>query len=181
MPRLPEMTDRNALPQDKRHIYDYLAETRGSVRLPFAVILNSPEVAHRFAHVGTYMRFETELPRQTSELAICTAAREMDCAFEWAAHSRMALEVGVSQAAVDAIAHRRDLQGLSAEESLPIRYARQLLRDHRVDDATFEEARGRFGDKGVLDLTGTIGYYAGLACLINAMDIQPAADAPRLP
>jgi len=45
MPRLPEVTDRNALPEDQRHVFDYLAETRGGVRLPFSELLNHPEAS----------------------------------------------------------------------------------------------------------------------------------------
>jgi 4-carboxymuconolactone decarboxylase len=181
MPRLPEVTSREALPQDKREVYDYLAETRGSVRLPFSVVLNNPEVARRFAQAGSYFRFEAGLPREVCEAAICATAREMDCAFEWAAHARMAPAAGIDGHVLDAIAQRRELEGIEGGVPLAVRFARQLLRGHRVDDATFAEARSRFGDSGILDLTGTIGYYAGLACLINAMDIQPAPDAPRLP
>ena len=45
MPRLPEVLDKNALPADKQHIHDYLASTRGAVRLPFSAVLNNPELS----------------------------------------------------------------------------------------------------------------------------------------
>src|SRR5581483_3413225 len=89
MPRLPEVTDRDSLPEDKRFAFDYLAETRGGVRLPFSVILNHPEVCYRVAHVGSFARFESSLPREVIETATCVAAREFECNFEWAAHSKL--------------------------------------------------------------------------------------------
>src|SRR3972149_5181268 len=177
MPRLPEILDRDALPEDKREAFDYLVKTRGSVRLPFPPLLHSPDVAQRVAHVGTYVRFESGLAANVRELAVLTAARELDVAFEWAAHVRGANDAGLSQAAVDAIAHRRDLAGLSEEEALPVRFARALLIDHRVPDATFEAARRRYGDPGVIDLAAAAGYYSMIGALFNALAIEPSPEA----
>ena len=84
--RLPEVSSRDALPEDKRHIYDYLAETRGAVRPPFSVLLNHPDVCYLVSQVGTFARFKSELTKDVIETATLTAAREFDCRFEWAAH-----------------------------------------------------------------------------------------------
>ena len=181
MPRLPEVTDRNALPEDKREHYDYLAKTRGSVRLPFSAVLNNPELCYRIAHVGSYIRFEGSLSDKMRELTILASAREVDARFEWAAHSRIARELGISDATIDIIANRKPLDGVAADEAVPIRVARELLRDHAIQDSTFETAHKAFGDSGVVELIGTIGYYAMLGCLLNGLQIEPAPDAPQLP
>ena len=181
MPRLPEVTDRNALPEDQRHIFDYLAETRGAVRLPFSELLNHPEVCYRVAHVGSFARFDSSLPKNVIEAATCVAAREYECEFEWAAHARMAGEVGVSPEALDAITHKKGIDGLNDQEKLVIGFARQLLNDHRVDDATWNGAVANWGAKGALELTMTVGYYCMLACLLNVTQIEAPAGAPRLP
>jgi 4-carboxymuconolactone decarboxylase len=181
MPRLPEITDRNALPEANRDVFDYLTKTRGSVRLPFSPLLHSPEVTQRMAHVGTYIRFESVLPDTTRELAILTAARERDVAFEWAGHLRIARELGIAEATLDTIAYRKPLQHLSDEEALPIRFARELLNERTVSDATWQAAHAKLGDKGVTDLAAAVGYYAMLGCMLNALEIKPAPDAPQLP
>ncbi len=181
MPRLPEVLDRNALPEDKRHIHDYLAETRGAVRLPFSAFLNSPELTHRIAHVGSYIRFDSTLPDATRELAILSTAREVDARFEWAGHARMAKELGISEATIDAIANRKAPDGLSEEEALPVRAAQELLRDHSLSDATFNAAHAKFGDAGVVELLATIGYYSLMGCVLNGLQIEPPAEALQLP
>lgn len=180
MPRLPEILDRNALPEEERQAFDYLVRTRGGVRLPFSPLLHSPEVAQRVAHVGTYIRFESTLPAKDRELAVLTAAREMEVAFEWAAHVRAAGEAGIDEDAVAAIA-RGDFAALSEAEALPARFAHALLTKHRVPESDFQAARQRYGDQGVIDLAATVGYYAMLGCLFNALEIEPAPGAPRLP
>jgi 4-carboxymuconolactone decarboxylase len=181
MPRLPEITVKDALPDDKHPIFDAIAASRGRVGYPFSLLLNSPEVAGRVAHLGTYLRFESALPAPDRELAIITAAREFDCAFEWSAHVRGAERAGVRQEAISAVANDGDLDALTADEALVVRYGRELFRKHRVSDETFESARARFGDQGITELTGLMGYYALLACCLNAFEVQPGPDAVPLP
>ncbi len=165
MARLPEIKSRDELPEESREIFDYIEKTRGGVHLPYSVFLHLPELAYRKLHVGSYVRFETTLPRNVSELAICTAAREFDCRFEWAAHAGAASRVGVSAEAVDVIAYKRELDGLSDEEALPVRFTRELLRDHRVqrgnvrggDGALRPARRHRAGrDGGLLRHVGVL-------------------------
>ena len=176
MPRLPEVTDPAVLPAD---VVDYLTKTRGAVRLPFSALLHSPDITQRVAHVGSYVRFESSLPDVTRELAILAAARERDVHFEWAGHCRIALEVGISQDLIDVIGHRKSLDGLSEDEALPIRFARELLQDRKVSDATWQAAHAKLGDRGVTDLAATIGYYALLGCMLNSLEVKAAPDAPN--
>jgi 4-carboxymuconolactone decarboxylase len=50
-----------------------------------------------------------------------------------------------------------------------------------VSDATFKAAKEKFGVQGVTELTATFGYYSMLAAALNAFEVEPAPDAPRLP
>ena len=180
MPRIPEITVKEALPEDQHPIFDAIAASRGRVGYPFSLLLNSPEVAGRVAHLGTYLRFESTLAPTDRELAIITAAREFDCAFEWAAHVRAARTAGVREEAIAAVDNDGSLAALTAEEALIVEYGRQLFRRHRIAEDTFQAAKARFGDQGVTDLTALMGYYGLLACALNAFEVQPAPEAPEL-
>ncbi|MDO8670753.1 MAG: carboxymuconolactone decarboxylase family protein [Dehalococcoidia bacterium] len=181
MARLPEITSKADLPADKRHIFDAIGESRGTVGFPFSLLLNSPEVAGRIAHLGTYLRFESTLPPIDREIAILIAARESDCEFEWAFHSRLALQTGVAQETIDVIAQRGDLDQLTETEAQLLAYGRELLRNHRVTNDTFEAARAKFGNQGVTELTAILGYYSMLACALNAFEAEAPLGRPRLP
>jgi len=145
--RLPSVEDRNALPEDKRHIYDYLAETRGAVRPPFSVLLNHPDVCYLVSQVGTFARFKSALTKDVIETATLAAARQFDCRFEWAAHVPQARNAGVSDQVISAIETKGDLSGLGDKEALVIRYVRQVLDNHRVDDATWAAQTIRLAKK----------------------------------
>jgi 4-carboxymuconolactone decarboxylase len=169
------------VPQDKQHIFDSIAESRGRVGGPFAVLLNSPEVAGRAAHLGSYLRFETALNPRQRELAIITAAREWNCALEWGGHVQLARQEGVREEAIDVVGRKAPADGLTDDERMIVRYARELLHNGRVSNETFAAAYGALGDRGVTDLTATIGYYSMLACALNAFEVEPAPGAPPLP
>jgi 4-carboxymuconolactone decarboxylase len=105
----------------------------------------------------------------------------MDCRYEWAAHAPLAREAGVRPEAIAAIRDRSAPAGLTPEEAEIVAYVTRLLRDHRVDDRTFAAARERLGVPRVVELTATAGYYAMLACALNAFAITPDAGADLLP
>ena len=181
MARIRQITARNDVPAEKRHIFDAIAGSRGSVRGPFSALMNSPEVAGRTGHLGEYLRFETSLSPQELELAVITTSREFDSSYEWSAHSVLALKAGVRDEAVETVANRGALESLTRDEALIVGYVRELLREHKVSDATYRAAMDRFGEQGLTDLTATVGYYAMLACVLNAFEVEQPPGTPVLP
>ena len=179
--RVPYLTDRDEVPEPGREQYDSIAESRGGVRGPFAVLLNSPEIAGRIGHLGAYVRYESGLPDAVRELAILTTAREFDCAYEWAAHEPIAREVGVRDQAIEAVADRDSPDDLTETESLVVAYGRHLFGGHSVPDALFEDAKAEFGVEGVVELTATMGYYSLIACVLNAFEVESSEGGPELP
>ena len=181
MARIKQITERSQVDADKQHIFDSIASSRGRVSGPFSVLLNSPEIAGRAAHLGSYIRFESTLTSAQRELAIITTAREFDCAYEWAAHATLAREAGVRESAIESVANGGDLSELTDDEALIVGYGREILREHRVSEGTFAAAKEQFGEQGVTELTATFGYYSMLACALNAFEVQPSSDMPQLP
>jgi 4-carboxymuconolactone decarboxylase len=179
--RLPELSDRDALSPEAQVAFDAIAGTRGSVRGPFAMLLHSPELAERAAHLGAYIRFGSQLPDAEREMAIITTARSFDCDYEWAAHARIASDVGVSDEAIEIVANRKPTSGLSDDYAMIVQFARELLEVHRVSDDVFAAVKNRFGESGAIELTATVGYYSMIACVLNATEIESPAGSPQLP
>lgn len=176
--RIPYITNRESVPEEHRHHFDSIDESRGSVRGPFAVLMNSPELAGRTGRLGAYIRFESTLADADRELAIITTARIFDCAYEWVAHRPIAEDAGVSDEAIDVVAEERPTDDLNEDESIVITYVRELLNENRISDKTFRQAHERFDDTGVTELTATCGYYAMNACTLNAFEVEPSQDRP---
>ena len=56
----------------------------------------------------------------------------------------------------------------------------QRLHDHRVDDATYERVVKRFGDRGIVDLAGLIGYYSFVSVTLNVFEVPTPPGAKLL-
>lgn len=179
--RLQPLKSKDEVPADGHAAFDSIVASRGSMPGPFAVMMHAPEVAGRTAHLGAYLRFESSLPPEVQELAIITATREFDCAPEWSGHAQRALRVGVSGEAIDVVGSFGDPGGLPEGERLVVRFTRELLQQHRVSQEAFEAVRARFGERGVVELAATAGYYGLVASVVNVAELEPAPGGVPLP
>jgi 4-carboxymuconolactone decarboxylase len=180
MARIPLIARADEMAVAHRDVWMRIAKSRGSVVGPFAALLHSPVLADRTAELGAYIRFDSALSATDRELVILSVARVFDCHFEWAYHVREARKAGLSAQAIAAIRERRAPAGLTTEEAEIVRYVSQLLVTHRPDDQTVAALRARLGVQGLVELTATIGYYAMLACTLNAFDVRPEAGEEEL-
>jgi 4-carboxymuconolactone decarboxylase len=55
-----------------------------------------------------------------------------------------------------------------------------LERRRSVSDAIYRRAVAAFGEAGVIDLIGVIGYYTTLAMILNVARTPPPRRTPRL-
>lgn len=180
MARVPEVTQREHLAPEHRHIWDAITGSRGAVSGPFRVLLHSPELAGRTAHLGAYVRFESALTPQVRALVALVTARHFDCQFEWTVNELQAREEGVRSEAILSIRDRTAPAGLEGDEELVFQVGQELLVQHRLSDATFGRAMDRFGLQALTDLVGTFGYYTHIAMALNAFQVDPAPHHPRL-
>lgn len=171
--RVPFLTDREAVPTEGRTHYDSIAASRGRIVPPYAVLLNSPELAGRAANLGAYVRFEGVLSDVDRERAILTTAREQECAFEWAAHVPIAEEAGVEAATIEQIEERAAPTAFAGNAGETVAFCRELVADKRLSTATYEPVHERLGDRGVVELVATVGYYSMIACVLNAFEVLP--------
>jgi 4-carboxymuconolactone decarboxylase len=85
----------------------------------------------------------------------------------------------VPEATITAIRENHS-RGISPDDAEIVEFTRQLLRKHRIDEATAGSLRRRFGDDGFIQLTGAIGYYSLLAMTVNACELEAAPNAEVL-
>jgi len=163
-----------AIPADKlteaqKKAAEAFAEGRGyAVRGPFVPLIRSPEVMLRAKAMGDYLRFKSALPPRINEMVIIITAREWTQNYEWNSHQPAALKAGLRREIADAIADGRRPTGMAEDEDVAYEMATEILRQKRVSDATYARAVSKFGEQGVIDLLGVVGYYNFLAIVLNA-------------
>jgi 4-carboxymuconolactone decarboxylase len=179
MARLPSITGKDQVPAKDHAVFDAIVASRGAVQGPFKMFLHAPAVSERVAHLGAYVRFEGSLDMRVRVLAAMTAAREFEAMYVWGAQTGGARRQGVPEATIAAIRDNHS-RGVPPEDAQIIDFTRQLLRQHRVDDALFKAMQARFGNDELVQLTIAIGYYSLLAMTVNACELEPAPGAEVL-
>ena len=173
MPRIAPVS-REELSADDQQYFDAIVGTRGSIRGPFGVLLNSPKLAARVADTGAFVRFEFDVPEALKETLIIATAKEMENQYEFSAHARLARNAGVSDETIKAIATGTAPAGLEGDEALLVGFVHDLLRKHKVSDATFKAMTDRFGEKGTLHFTVLAGHYLLVAQVLTAFEVELA-------
>ena len=179
MARVPLITSKDQVPAQHHAIVDGIVGSRGSLQGPFSVFLHSPEISERVAHLGALVRFEGSLDFRVRVLAAMTVAREFEAMYVWGAQTGSSRKRDVPETTITAIKENRS-DGIPPEDLQIIDFTRQLLRKHRVDDATAQAMLARFGNDQFIQLTGAIGYYSMLCMTVNACELEPGQGAEVL-
>ena len=184
MARLPIAT-RQSVPEGQREAFDEMVQRLDSVPRygPGSVMIHVP-VAHRWATgLNDYLRNQSSLTKKVQELAMLVTAREMDCQHIWNAHAGSARSAGVPDTLVDALRDRKELSALAPDEEAVVNLGREFFRTHKVSRGAFQAALEQFGQRGVVELTLTMGNYSLLAFAINTFDtdLPPNRSEPLLP
>ena len=150
---------------------------------PFNAYARSPALGILLLQVSDFVRFNSSLPPRLSEFAIMIAARQWSQLYEWRAHYPLAIKGGLDrQILVDLGAGARP-RGMKEDETAVYDYCTELYRDRNVGDATFRTAVAQFGERGVMDLIGIIGYYdiVSMALIVQNQTGKPGDEPPLLP
>ena len=165
-------------PAQKKMIDNLLAGPRGGAEGPFNVLLRSPEMGDLAGTFGAATRFNTSMPRKLNELAIILVGRHWTSQFEWAAHHRAALQAGLSAAICDAIAEGKRPTSMAKDEEVVYNFVTELLNTTQMSDATFNATKAMFGERGIVDLVGVMGWYHTVSMLLN-VDQYPLPDGQK--
>ena len=69
---------------------------------------------------------------------------------------------------------------MDAQEAAIWQFAKELLQTQRVSEPTFAKAKELFGQNGVVDLVGVMGYYGLVSMTLNTFQV-PLPDGEKLP
>ena len=181
--RLPTIT-RESLNAEDQLAFDIIVNPDSryatGLRGPIGMWMYSPRMAEHIFPASSYLRYgaDGERDQRLTELAILTTARELDSQYEWSAHEGLARDAGLEEEIIEllrfgrALADAGALPGLGAPERTIIRVARELVNEPKVSAEAFAEAQALFGNEGVMDLTGLVGYYTFVNYTLKTFDVQ---------
>ena len=158
---------------------DFIYED-GSLKGPFNAWLYSSEIGQRAQKLGEALRFDSEIPATLREVAILSVAVYWKSQYEWWAHARIAIEIGLPEAVINAIK-----KGVPPPETEPginaiTVFVRETLQKKHVSDDTFNAALEYLGEQGIVDLTMLIGYYCLVSASLNIFQV-PLPNGATVP
>ena len=171
MPRLTPLTDDAMTPEQRRSADAIRSGPRGGLRGPFEAWLRSPGLCDPAQQLGAHVRFGTALPGDVSELAILLTGQRWQAQFEFWAHARLAKAAGLPDDVIEAI--RTGAVPTLAREDLRVAYAlvSEYFATNRLSAGTHERAIATFGEAGLVDLIGTVGYYSLVSMTLNVFEV----------
>ena len=167
-------------PAQKTMIDHLLSGERGTTNGPFNVMLRSPEMGDLAQNLGAYLRFHSSLPRKLNEFAIIMTGRYLTSQYEFYAHKPLAIQAGLSEAIVNAVAAGKRPPAMQPDEEAVYNFCDQLLYTKQVTDPVFKAVTDRFGERGAVDLIGVMGYYHIVSMMLN-VDRYPLPDGAQPP
>jgi alkylhydroperoxidase family enzyme len=143
----------------------------GSLTGPFNARLLNPAIGRAMGGLATSVRYATGLTDRIRELVILTVASTLESEYEWYAHQEPAVNAGVSEAEMMALASREDILNLELAETVAISAARELLVDFDLSDSTYEKSRSVLGEKGLFELVALVGSYMQTALQLRVFRV----------
>jgi len=181
--RLPTVS-RDTLSADDQRRFDVVVNPDSryatGLRGPIGMWMYSPRMAEHLFPASTYLRFGADGQRdqRLTELAILTTASELGSQYVWTAHEPTARNAGLQDEIIELLRFGTPLgdvgtlPGLGEIEHTIVRVARELVNAPKVSADAFMTAQRLFGDTGVMDLAGLVGFYTTINYTVKTFDVQ---------
>jgi 4-carboxymuconolactone decarboxylase len=186
--RIPRPTSYDTMTADQQaFVKSVLSGPRGDISGSLGVMMVSPIFGDLAQKAIAYARFAgregySSVPPKLTELAIIMGARAWTAHYAWYVHRRAAERAGLSTDVIDAIRDGRRPAQMDRDVAVVYDFCSELLTRKRVSDATLQAARSVLGgDRGVVDLVGTLGVYQLVAMMMVVDEFPlPEGVAPEL-
>jgi 4-carboxymuconolactone decarboxylase len=114
------------------------------------------------------------LSAEHRELLILRVAWRTRSGYEWAQHSRMGADAGLTQPQIDAVTEGPGATIWTPLERTLLTAVDDMMDEHAVGDATWSELAAHFEPAAILELLFLVGGYLCLAAVLNSIGLQGA-------
>ena len=171
--RIPRPASYDTMTADQQaFVKSVLSGPRGDISGSLGVMIVSPIFADLAQKTIAYARFAgregySSVSPKLTELAIIMGARAWTAQYAWYVHRQAAERAGVPTDVIDAIRDGRRPAKMDRDVAVVYDFCNELLTTKQVSDATLKAAREVLkGDRGVVDLVGTLGAYQLVAMMM---------------
>lgn len=150
------------------------------------LMANHLRIGEAWLSFSTVLAKETALEVRLFELIVLRVAWRTRSAYEWAQHTRMGQQAGLTVEQVYAIPQGAEAEVWTPVERSLLAATDQMIDRHAVDDATWALLAEHFDEPQLLEILFVAGAYICLAIVCNSVGLRPdpptePIDAPALP
>lgn len=142
---------------------------------PFDAWFRSPEFCHQMRVFGLWFWEKTSVDRGLIELAISIAAYHWQSNVEWS-HANTAIRFGIEESVLEEV--KAGKRPTSSREDVRLIYdlSMAFLQNKSLSDALYEKAKATWGERGITEIAGVLGFYTMVAFTLRAYDIEPSEE-----
>lgn len=150
-----------------------LTRQRGNLNV-YRALANADKVFTGWMEAGRAALTSRVLPARLRELVVLRTAYLMDCHYELGQHTDVARTAGVSVQEINALISESDWEQVDFNdtERSVLRLTSELLITRNVSGTLLEHVRSALGSEATIEILMVIGRYAGLALMLNALDVD---------
>jgi len=171
MARVRLIQKEQASPEVKE-IFQKIEDNGARILNLYKVAAHSPKVFLNLIRLGNSVIGRMKLSPRLREIVILRVATLAGSEYEWAQHTPVALQVGVTQKQIDTISDWKNSPEFSNEERAVLQYTDEVAQNVKVTDQTFNTLKSYFNEQIIVELTITIGYYGMLARLLVPLQVE---------
>ncbi|HEY1841589.1 MAG TPA: carboxymuconolactone decarboxylase family protein [Mycobacterium sp.] len=158
-----------------------LTRARGNLNV-YRALANAEKVFTGWMLAGNAALTSPVLPTRLRELVVLRTAYLMDCPYELGQHRDVARTAGVDSDEIGAVLCESDwgTSSFNAAEHAVLQLTSELLTTRTVSAGTFDGVHQELGSEATVEVLMVINRYAGLALMLNALDVD-LDESARLP
>ncbi len=178
MTRLGPIPDPSTMDEAMKTEYESLVRFRkgappsGYWGGPYDPWFRSPELCHQMRVFGLWFWEKTSVDRGIVEFAISVAAYFWQSNVEWS-HADTAVRHGIPQAVLDDVQQGRRPESDRRDITTVYDLSMALLSGKSLSDELYGRALAEFGERGITELSGLLGFYTMVAFHLRAFDVEP--------
>src|SRR4030095_12709155 len=170
--------------EQKKYVESILSGPRGDITGPLGVMMVTPQLGDLAQKAIAYARFAgregfSSVPPKLNELAILVVAKHWSAEYVWNAHHTAAVRLGIPSEIVEAIRIGKRPTVMERDVEAVYNFATEFMARREVSDATLAAVKRVLGgDRGAVDLVGTMGLYQ-ISSMMVSLDQTPLAPGTR--
>jgi 4-carboxymuconolactone decarboxylase len=164
--------------EQQAYVRSILTGPRASITGPLGVMMVSPTLGDLNQKAIAYARFAGQpgfsvVSPKLNELAILVVAKHWSAEYVWNAHHAYGVRMGLPADLVEAIRLGGRPPKMEKDVEAVYQFATEFITTRNVSDGTLQAAKAVLGgDRGVVDLVGTMGLYQ-ISSMMVALDQTP--------